>query len=94
MNNKQLVAAVAAASGCTKEDAGRMLQDVAALMADHFAKGDSVNLPGLGILEVRKKMERIIVNPGTGKRMLIPPKLVLAFKPHLSMKEKISKSED
>ena len=52
------------------------------LMGDHFTRDDSVQLAGLGTFEVRKKMERIIVNPGTGQRMLVPPKLVLGFKPH------------
>ena len=89
MNNKELTSALATATGNRIGDAGRLLETVAALMGEHFAKGDSVQLSGLGTFEVRKKMERIIVNPGTGQRMLVPPKLVLTFKPHLSMKEKI-----
>ena len=65
------------------------METLVEIMGDHFTRGDSVQLAGLGTFEVRKKMERIIVNPGTGQRMLVPPKLTLAFKPHLSMKEKI-----
>ena len=82
MNNKQLTSALAATTGSRVADMGRLLESVAQLMGDHFAKGDSVQLTGLGTFEVRKKMERVIVNPGTGQRMLVPPKLVLAFKPH------------
>ena len=36
-----------------------------------------------------KKMERIMVNPSTGQRMLVPPKLVLTFKPNVSWKERV-----
>jgi DNA-binding protein HU-beta/integration host factor subunit alpha len=34
-------------------------------------------------------MERVIVNPGTGQRMLVPPKLVLNFKPNQTWKDKL-----
>lgn len=34
-------------------------------------------------------MERIVVNPATKKRMLVPPKLVLGFKPVQSIKEQL-----
>ena len=86
MNNKELISALAAATGRRINESGRLVETVAALMGDHFVKGDSVQLAGLGTFEVRKKLERIIVNPGTGKRMLVPPKLTLAFKPYLAMK--------
>ena len=89
MNNKELTSALAAATGHRVVDTGQLLEAVAGLMGDHFVKGDSVQLAGLGTFEVRKKLERIIVNPGTGQRMLVPPKLVLGFKPHLAMKEQI-----
>ena len=38
-------------------------------------------------------MERVITNPATGQRMLVPPKLVLGFKPISSLKDKIKKGE-
>ena len=43
-----------------------------------------------GIYPIGKKMERISVNPTTGKRYLIPPKLVLAFKQSNVLKEKFN----
>jgi DNA-binding protein HU-beta len=42
---------------------------------------EAVNINGLGTFDVRKRNERIIVNPGTGKKNLVPPKLVATFKP-------------
>ena len=30
-----------------------------------------------------------MVNPSTGQRMLVPPKLVLNFKPNVSWKERV-----
>ena len=46
-------------------------------------------LPNFGSFEVKKRLERIMVNPSTGQRMLVPPKLVLNFKPVASIKEKL-----
>jgi nucleoid DNA-binding protein len=93
MKTKEFISALASATGHRIGDTGQLLETVATLMGDHFSKGDSVQIAGLGTFEVRKKMERIIVNPGTGQRMLVPPKLVLAFKPYLALKEQITKTE-
>lgn len=60
-------------------------------MGTYFLEGNAVQLPNFGMFEVKKKLERIIINPSTGQRMLIPPKLTLAFKPTPQTKEKIKK---
>ena len=46
-----------------------------------------------GTFEVKKKMERIVVNPVTRQRLLVPPKLSLTFKPCPALKGKV-KNED
>ncbi len=58
-------------------------------MNDFFQEGDSVSLNNFGTFEVKKRMERIMVSPTTKKKMLVPPKLVLGFKPSVTMKEKL-----
>lgn len=50
---------------------------------------ESVTFSRLGTFDVKKRMERVIVNPGTGQRMLVPPKLVVNFRPVSSVKEKL-----
>jgi nucleoid DNA-binding protein len=40
---------------------------------------------------VKKKLERIVVNPSTKQRMMVPPKLVLSFKPSSAVKDKFKK---
>lgn len=37
-------------------------------------------------------MERVLVNPTTRQRMLVPPKLVLAYRPSSSLKDKFKDS--
>ena len=58
-------------------------------MGNSFEAGENVSLSGFGTFEVKKRMERVVVNPSTGLRMLVPPKLVLAFKPNASVKGKL-----
>ena len=58
-------------------------------MTDHFAETDIISIPSFGTFEVKKRLERIVVNPATKKRMLVPPKLVLCFKPVQSIKEQL-----
>jgi DNA-binding protein HU-beta/integration host factor subunit alpha len=48
-----------------------------------------VLVPNFGVFETKKKMERVMVNPATGQRMLVPPKLVLSFKPNQTWKDKL-----
>ena len=76
-------------TGYSTEDTQQMVDLLIETMGDHFLEGDSVLIPNFGTFEVKKKMERIMVNPATGQRMLVPPKLVLNFKPNVSWKERV-----
>ncbi len=58
-------------------------------MGDSFQEGNTISVLNFGIFEVKKRMERIIVNPTTGQRLLIPPKLMLSFRISQTWKEKI-----
>ena len=50
-------------------------------------------VPSFGIFEVKKKLERVLVNPTTKQRMLVPPKMVVNFKPNTSLRSKIKNEE-
>ena len=89
MNNKDYITELAERTGYSAEDTQRMADIVIESMADYFLEGETVLIPTFGTFEVKKKMERIMVNPSTGQRMLVPPKLVLNFKPNVNWKERI-----
>ena len=57
-------------------------------MAQQLQDGNTVAIQGFGTFEVRKKLERISINPATQQRMLIPPKLVLTYKTECDIKKK------
>ena len=89
MNNKDYISELANRTGRSQEDTQRMVNTVIEAMGDHFHEDDSILVPNFGTFEVKKKLERIMVNPSTGQRMLIPPKLVLNFKPNSGWKERV-----
>ena len=89
MNNKDFIATLAQRTGNSVEDTQRMVDIVIETMGDRFQENDSVVVSNFGTFEVKKKLERIMVNPSTGQRMLVPPKLVLNFKPNSGWKERI-----
>lgn len=89
MNNKEFITALSKKTGYKIDDTQNMVRTVVYNIIDKLTEGDSVNISGLGSFDVKKRMERVIVNPGTGQKMLVPPKLVTNFKPVSSLKEKI-----
>ena len=94
MNNKEFIAELALSSGYTQADAQKLVNTLIEGMGDSFEAGENVSLTGFGTFEVKKRMERVVVNPSTGMRMLVPPKLVLGFKPNASIKEKLKNGGD
>lgn len=89
MNNKQFIAELAQRLGYTAQDTQKMMYSVVDAMADTFQEGNTVTVQNFGSFEVKKKMERIIQNPSTGQRMLVPPKLTLGFKISPTWKDKL-----
>ena len=89
MNNKQFIAELAQRLGYTAQDTQKMVYSLVDAMADTFQEGNTVTVQNFGSFEVKKKMERIIQNPSTGQRMLVPPKLTLGFKISPTWKDKL-----
>ena len=91
MNNKEFIAELARTTEMKAQEAQKLVNGMLSAMGENFMEGNAVQLANLGAFEVKKKMERVIVNPTTGQRMLVPPKLTLAFKPNNTLKDKIKK---
>ena len=89
MNNKEYINELARRSGYTQEVTRKLVHDVVAEMTDRLGESETVSITGFGSFEVKKRLERILVNPSTKQRMLVPPKLVLSFRPVASVKEKL-----
>ena len=80
MNNKQFIAELARRMGYSSTDTQKMIYQIIDAMGDSFMEGNTVIVQNFGSFEVKTRLERIMVNPTTGQRMLVPPKLTLGFK--------------
>lgn len=94
MNNKEFVAELAQQTGYTPDDTQKLVRKVIDAMITEFEDGEVVAIPNFGTFEVKKRMERVVVNPTTKKRQLVPPKLVLGFRPVAAVKEKLKNGGD
>lgn len=94
MNNKEFIAQLAAKTGYTQADAQQMVRTIVAEMSSLLEEGDLIQINNFGTFEVKKRLERIVVNPATQQRMLVPPKLILNFRPVASIKENLKKSQN
>lgn len=89
MKNKDLIQKIRQNISVNGEKTAELVDITTSLIAKILSEGDSIAIKGFGTFEVKKKEERISVNPATGKRWIIPPKLVPGFKPGSTMKEKL-----
>lgn len=94
MNNKEFIASVSAQLGKTPKDVQQLVGDFINEMANHISEEDSLIIQGFGTFDVRKRMERIVTNPNTKQKMLVPPKLTLSFKPSQALKDKVKKMSE
>ncbi len=90
MNNKEFINELSTQTGLSAKDAASYSVLLVSNLSQHLAEEDNVNISGFGLFEVKRKMERIIINPASKQRMLVPPKIVVGFKPAPTLKERIN----
>ena len=88
MNNKDFTSELSRRLGYTIKDTSELMSSLLSDMTQELQEGNVVTIQGFGTFEVKKKAKRITVNPTTKQRMLVPPKLVLAYRPSGQLKEK------
>ena len=89
MNNKEFIAELSRRLGYTVKDTSSLMVALVAEMTEELEDENVIAIQSIGSFEVRKKQERVVVNPATQQRMLVPPKLVINFKPSTSFKERM-----
>ena len=88
MNKKDFTSELSKRLGYTLKDTSELISSLLSGMTQQLEEGNVVAIQGFGTFEVRKKAERISVSPTTKQRMLVPPKLVLTYRPSTLLKEK------
>ena len=93
MDHKTFLETLSPRIGASKEEASEMIGALCQALIDASMSGDAVTVPGFGSFEPRKRVERVALHPSTGKRMLIPPKITMTFRPSTLLKQKVRNHE-
>lgn len=91
MDSKTLINTLADKLGRSPEDVTRLVRSLSDVLADSVKEGDTVAMPGFGSFEPKMRAERIATHPSTGKKILVPPKMSIVFKPSAILKQKVRK---
>lgn len=89
MNNKEFIADVASRTKMGNRETASLVSATVSAIISELTEENAIVVPGFGTFEVKKKLERVLVNPTTKQRMLIPPKMTVSFKPYPTMRLKI-----
>lgn len=89
MNNKEFISDLASRTKYNSKEVSALVGTIVSAIISELSEENSVTISGFGNFEVKKKLERVLVNPTTKQRMLVPPKMVVSFKPNTSLKSKI-----
>ena len=87
MLTKDLISEIAVKTGFSKRRVEELLSATTSLVLENLLQGKSVQLQGIGSLEVKEKNARTFVHPRTGERSVVPSKKQLVLKPAMTMKE-------
>ena len=88
MNNKEFTSELAERLGYTIKDTSELIGSLLSSMTQELEEGNVIAVQGFGSFEVKKKAERTSINPASKQRMLVPPKLVLSYRPSNTLKDK------
>lgn len=89
MNNKDLVAELARRMGKTQKEIQSILTTTTQVVVGVLSCNQVLSMQGFGSFEVRKKPDKVLINPITKQKMVIPPKLSLVFKMGNTYKNKL-----
>ena len=75
MNYSELLAALVQRLQLPKAEVEKRLDETTAIITAELVKDNLVSIVNFGIMEVKKRQERVSIHPNTGKKLLVPPKL-------------------
>lgn len=93
MDNKTLIDTISRNTALGKKETARLLESLADIIRDTASDMDSIAIPAFGTFEPKKRLERVMAVPSTGKRLLIPPKITLSFRPSAILKQQLRESK-
>lgn len=94
MDNRTLIDILSKKLDTSRETVGLLIDGLADCLGEAGAQLDSVVIPSFGVFEPKKRLERVAMHPASGKRLLVPPKVTLNFKPTAALKQSVNKTDN
>lgn len=88
MNNKKFIAELSKRCGMTVAETSASVDTFVNVVTERLKDGDQINISSFGVLETKMCKERLSVNPKTGQRFLVPPKIQPVFRASSKLKDK------
>lgn len=89
MNNKEFIAELARRTKSNAKETQKRMNALIHEMTECLCEEDTIAISNFGTFETKKRLERVLVSPTTGQRMLVPPKMVVGFKQSNVLKSKV-----
>jgi DNA-binding protein HU-beta len=87
MKKSELIAKVAQATGLSKKDVSKVIDESIKAIEEALKNGEKVSFIGFGSFEVVKRAARVARVPGTKKEVKIPESKSVKFKVGKKLKE-------
>ena len=91
MLTKEFIGLVSENAGLSKKETEQLLTTMNAIVRENLIAGKTIQLQGLGALEIKERKARTIVHPRTGERTIAPSKNQLVFRPVANLKDELKK---
>jgi nucleoid DNA-binding protein len=89
MLTKDFISLIANQSGLSKKETEQLLASMNAIVRENLMDGKSIQILGLGALEIKERKARTIVHPRTGERSVSPSRSQLVFRPVANIKDEL-----
>ena len=89
MNHAELLTALAQRLQSPKADVEKKVDETTAIITEELVKSNIVSIVNFGTLEVKERQERFSVQPNTGKKILVPPKLIVKYKTSVTFSKRL-----
>lgn len=89
MTKAEIVELIAKGTGLTRKETAAVVDGFLSAITYALQQNEKVELRGFGTFCLRKRKQKITLNPKTGKLMQIPERIVPDFKPSLQLKRKV-----
>ncbi len=93
MTKKDLAKKIAEKVGINQLLALEIVQMTFDGITDTLVEDGRIELRNFGVFEVKKRAAREARNPRTSERVMVPPRLVVTFKPGREMEQRVAESK-